>query len=82
MAEEERKEDVDTVRFEAAFAELQEVVRQLESGQLTLDESLRLFEQGVKLTRICSQRLDEAERQIEKLLEGSREPLTWQEEGA
>lgn len=70
------------LRFEQAFDELQELVRQLESGQLTLDESLRLFEKGVHLARLCSTRLDEAERQIEKLLEGTREPLAVQEEGA
>lgn len=82
MTDEQQARDDENMRFEEAFAALQELVRQLESGQLTLDESLRLFEQGVKLTRLCSTRLDEAERQIEKLLEGTREPLQWQEEGA
>lgn len=76
------REAAEAKRFEQAFAELQEVVQQLESGQLTLDESLRLFEKGVQLARLCATRLDEAERQIEKLLEGTREPLVWQEEGA
>lgn len=76
------EKETENLRFEEAFSQLQDLVRQLESGQLSLDESLRLFEQGVKLTRLCSTRLDEAERQIEKLLEGSREPLAWQEEGA
>lgn len=72
----------ESMRFEEAFASLQELVRQLESGQLTLDESLRLFEEGVKLTRLCSTRLDEAESKIEQLLDGTRAPLPWQEEGA
>lgn len=82
MDDQQATQHDENMRFEEAFAALQELVRQLESGQLTLDESLRLFEQGVKLTRLCSTRLDEAERQIEKLLDGSREPMQWQEEGA
>lgn len=81
MTESGNKPD-DAIRFEEAFAQLQDVVRQLESGQLTLDESLRLFEQGVRLAGLCSKRLDEAEQKIEKLLDGTREPLAVQEEGA
>lgn len=55
--------------FEEAFARLEEIVRLLEGGVLTLDESLRLFEEGIQLSRVCQRRLDEAEGRIEKLLE-------------
>ena len=43
-------------------------MRQLEDGELSLEDSLKLFESGVKLTRECRERLDEAERRIEVLL--------------
>lgn len=55
--------------FEKAFAELEEVVRRLESGEAGLEESLRLFERGVMLARFCARKLDEAEGKIEILLE-------------
>ena len=53
--------------FEDALKRLEEIVQQMESGDLTLEASLGLFEEGVRLTRVCSQRLDEAEKKIELL---------------
>ena len=53
--------------FEDALKRLEEIVQQMESGDLTLENSLGLFEEGVRLTRVCSQRLDEAEKKIELL---------------
>ena len=50
---------------------LEKIVRELERGDLPLEKSLELFEQGVKLTRDCQKRLDEAERRIEVLLRDS-----------
>lgn len=55
--------------FEQALQRLEQVVRELESGERTLDEALALFQEGVVLTRFCQQRLDEAEARVEKLLE-------------
>jgi Exodeoxyribonuclease VII small subunit (EC 3.1.11.6) len=55
-------------KFEEALKELEEIVRKMESGDLTLEESLKSFEEGVRLSRFCSKRLDEAERRIEVLL--------------
>ncbi|MFO7318230.1 MAG: exodeoxyribonuclease VII small subunit [Limnochordia bacterium] len=55
--------------FEEAFSRLEQIVRRLESGEANLDESLRLFEEGVKLARVCSSRLDAAEGKIQQLLE-------------
>jgi len=55
-------------KFEAALARLEEIVRSLESGELGLEQSLKLFEEGVKLARICNARLEEAERKVEVLL--------------
>jgi exodeoxyribonuclease VII small subunit len=54
--------------FEAQLAALERVVRELERGDLPLERSLELFEQGVRLSRVCQERLNEAERRIEVLL--------------
>ena len=54
--------------FEASLASLERVVRELERGDLPLEKSLELFEQGVGLSRECQERLNEAERRIEVLL--------------
>jgi exodeoxyribonuclease VII small subunit len=55
-------------RFEEALQELETIVQRLEDGNLSLDESLALFEEGIKLSRLCAQRLDEAEKKVELLL--------------
>ncbi len=54
--------------FETSLEELERIVRELEQGELTLEKSLELFEQGVKLSRECQERLTEAERRIEILM--------------
>ncbi len=50
--------------FEEALSRLEEIVRLLESGESPLDKSLELFEEGVKLVKLCSTKLDEAEQKI------------------
>ena len=55
-------------KFEEALQKLDEIVRRMESGDLSLEESLKAFEEGVKLARFCSRKLDEAERRVEILL--------------
>lgn len=57
--------------FESSLTELERIVDQLEAGDLSLEESLKLFEQGIKLSRDCQKRLDEAERKVEALLKNS-----------
>ena len=54
--------------FEASLAALEKIVHDLERGELPLEKSLELFEQGVLLSRECQERLNEAERRIEVLL--------------
>ncbi|MCC6328074.1 MAG: exodeoxyribonuclease VII small subunit [Acidobacteria bacterium] len=54
--------------FEASLTELERIVRQLEDGDLALEESLKLFEDGVRLSRECRERLTNAERRIEVLM--------------
>lgn len=54
--------------FESSLDELERIVRDLEQGELPLEKSLELFEQGVKLSRECQERLNQAERRIEILM--------------
>jgi len=55
--------------FEAAIAELETVVKKLEDGELSLEQSLVLYERGVTLSKFCHARLEDAERRIELLNE-------------
>jgi exodeoxyribonuclease VII small subunit len=54
--------------FESSLEALEQIVRQLEDGDLPLEKSLELFEQGIRLSRECQERLGQAERRIEMLL--------------
>ena len=54
--------------FESSLEELERIVRELEQGELPLEKSLELFEEGVKLSRECQDRLNQAERKIEVLM--------------
>ena len=56
--------------FENSLKELEDIVEQLEEGDLPLEKSLELFEHGIRLSRDCQRRLDEAERKVEILLKG------------
>jgi exodeoxyribonuclease VII small subunit len=55
-------------KFEDALEELEKVVERLESGELSLEDSLAAFEEGVKLVRLCNDKLTEVERKIELLV--------------
>lgn len=61
--------------FEDALSRLESIVAQLEDGDLPLEESLKLFEEGIKLSRFCNQRLNEAQKKVEVLLKGNGEEL-------
>lgn len=54
--------------FESSLNELERIVKQLEDGDMPLEESLKLFEAGVRLSRECRERLTNAERRIEVLI--------------
>ncbi|HPD60640.1 MAG TPA: exodeoxyribonuclease VII small subunit [Thermodesulfobacteriota bacterium] len=74
-----------TQTFEEAIKRLEEIVGELEKGEVPLDKTLSLFEEGVELSRFCRKKLDEAEKRIEMLLkdEGGifrREPFSFQPE--
>lgn len=56
--------------YEQAALELEGVVNLLESGDLTLEDSIRMFERGISLVRLCNKKLDEIEKRITLLVEG------------
>lgn len=58
-----------TIKFEDALARLETIVNELEKGDLPLDESLRIFEEGIKLSKTCLKMLDDAERKVEILIQ-------------
>ncbi len=55
--------------FEAALAELEQLVEKMESGNQTLEEALKAFQRGIELTRACQEGLKEAEQRVEKLVQ-------------
>ena len=59
--------------FEQAMEKLEKNVKDLESGDLSLDEVLKLFEEGVGLVKVCQQKINEAEQKIEILSSGMRD---------
>jgi exodeoxyribonuclease VII small subunit len=63
-------------KFEASLSRLEEIVTELEGGELPLEQSLKLFEEGIKLARICNARLEEAERKVEILLKDKAGKMT------
>jgi exodeoxyribonuclease VII small subunit len=65
-------------KFEAALARLEDIVKELETGDLPLEQSLKLFEEGIKLSRLCNKRLEDAERRVEILLKNKNGTVTAQ----
>jgi exodeoxyribonuclease VII small subunit len=60
--------EIEKLSFEEAFKELEDTVHRLEGGGLTLDESIALFERGMRLAKHCGQKLDEAELKVSHLV--------------
>lgn len=57
--------------FETAMKQLEEIVAELETGELPLEKAMKKFEEGIALSRYCSEKLDETERRITLLMEGT-----------
>jgi exodeoxyribonuclease VII small subunit len=57
-----------TKNFEKAMQELEEIVQQMEQGEVSLDESLKIFEKGMELSKFCYDKLNQAEKKLKKLV--------------
>lgn len=57
--------------FEQSLKQLEQIVRELESGDLPLEQALKKFEEGMELSKFCSQKLEETERRITQLMQNS-----------
>jgi exodeoxyribonuclease VII small subunit len=69
----EKKEEI---KFEKAMKRLESIVDELEKGEMDIDKSLEAFEEGIKMSRLCSKKLNEAERKIEQLTKNEKGELT------
>jgi len=64
------------MKFEKALERLEEIVAALEGGDMELEKSLKMFDEGVKMTKICQAHLSEAEKKIEKLVKDQKGELS------
>lgn len=63
------------IKFEKAIQRLEKIVDDLEKGEMDIDKSLEVFEEGIKMSRVCSKKLNEAEAKIEKLTKDQKGEL-------
>ncbi len=66
------------IKFEKALERLEQIVEELEGGNLELEKSLKAFEEGIKMARVCHTHLEQAEKKIEKLVKDQKGNLTTQ----
>ncbi|HTT79893.1 MAG TPA: exodeoxyribonuclease VII small subunit [Stellaceae bacterium] len=62
--------EIASLSFEDALAELEQIVRRLEAGQVKLDEAIQFYERGAQLKRHCEQKLNEAQQRVERIVIG------------
>ena len=62
--------------FEQSMKQLERIVQELEEGDLPLEKAIKKFEEGIKLTKLCSEKLDETEKKISVLLKNSEGQIT------
>jgi exodeoxyribonuclease VII small subunit len=60
------------LKFEDALKKLEKIVGELESGELSLDEALKIYQEGIELSRACSQRLESAKKKIDLLVKNKK----------
>jgi exodeoxyribonuclease VII small subunit len=60
------------IKFEDALKKLEKIVEDLENGQLTLDEALKKYQEGIELSRVCAQRLESAKKKIDVLVKNKK----------
>jgi exodeoxyribonuclease VII small subunit len=64
-------DDLAAMSFEDALAELEQIVRRLEAGQVKLDDAIRSYERGAQLKRHCEQKLNEAQQRVDRIVIGA-----------
>ena len=62
--------------FEQSMKQLERIVQELEEGDLPLEKAIKKFEEGIKLSKLCSEKLDETEKKISSLLKNSEGQMT------
>lgn len=62
--------DIESLSFEAALAQLEQIVNKLETGDVPLEDSIRIYERGAALKAYCERKLKEAELKVEKIVQG------------
>lgn len=70
MAETTLSADIAAMSFEDALAELEQIVRRLEAGQIKLDEAIHSYERGAQLKQHCEKKLNEAQQRVERIVIG------------
>lgn len=73
---EKKTAETKTPTFEEAMARLEDIVKQLERGEVQIEKSLELFEEGTRLMKECCAILDEAEQKVRKLTKAAEQPET------
>ena len=76
MSDNTTKEDINNMNFETALKSLEEIVNQLDSGEIDLDKAVEAYERGTKLKEHCEKKLKEAQLRIEKIEVGNDGDLT------
>jgi exodeoxyribonuclease VII small subunit len=76
MSDSAEPAEIDTMSFEDALAELEQIVRRLEAGQVKLDEAIRCYERGARLRRHCEGKLDEAQQRVDRIVVGADGVIT------
>jgi exodeoxyribonuclease VII small subunit len=76
MADTGVPDDIAAMSFEDALAELEQIVRRLEAGQVKLDEAIGSYERGAQLKRHCEQKLTEAQQRVDRIVLGPEGALS------
>ncbi len=71
MNEPDASSDIVSMSFEDALAELEQIVRRLEAGQVKLDEAIQSYERGALLKQHCERKLNEAQQRVERIVIGA-----------
>ena len=69
------REKLESASFETTYARLEEIIQRLEEGNLTLDESVNLYEEGMQLAEQCDRQLNDAEMKVTRLLSAAADEL-------